>query len=157
MGYKVASKQPPKRDPKLHYDDVAPGLYDDDEVLVELGTLTATVSYTTEWLENGAGVSIKGVARWCKADGTTILTEDGQHVESYAQYTVNPVLVRDHGVEALAKEVLLALMGEPPQLKVEQGPIVAFSEEARLNMSIRNAADTVQKTKSARAPRAILS
>ena len=157
MAYKVATKQPPKRDPNLDWEDVGPGLYDDEEVLVEIDDFTATVSYTTEWLENGGGVSIKATARWCDADGRTILTDEGQHVETFSQFTAGPGFVQDFGVEALVKEVLLSLMGEPPELTVEQGPIVSFSPEARLNMSVKNAVETVKKTKASRNPKAILS
>lgn len=152
MAYSVVESQPPLRDEKLHWEEAGPGLYDDGEVMVKCGTIYATVSFVTTWLENGGGLGIVGTARWCKANGETELTDAYQHVETTSSITISATQIEKHGVAAFAKEALLCLLGEPPALVVSVGdaevPVVMLSEEARLSMSIVNAAKTVKQARS---------
>jgi hypothetical protein len=159
--YKVAKKQPSPRDPSLTWEDRSPGLYDDGEVLVQLDDIHATVSVEHKWLDNGAGVTFFGTARWCDADGQTHLCPQDQHVETFVSLTVDPVTLSKHDFAALKKEVLLALMGEEPELKIDDGegnqvPVIAFSETVKLNGSIRHAAKTVSAMKASSNPKELL-
>lgn len=146
MTYAIASVQPELRDPQVAWDVRAPGLYP-GEALVELGDHLAAVSVETEWLANGAGVVLKGCARWCDADGQTHLCPDGKHVETETRHTADPLSIKTHGLPALKKEMLLLMLGEPAALVhglEDEVPVLGLSEEHRLNASIGHAIDCVQ-------------
>lgn len=145
MSYTKMEPQPGPRAPELDYDDTGPGLYPDESaVVLDDGTMVA-VSVMTEWLENGAGASLAACARAIEADGTTRLTSQSQHIESNFRHTADVVSIERHGLPALAKEVLLLVLGEPATMVDEddgaggtmQVPMVAWSVEIRLNASIR--------------------
>lgn len=117
MTYIVAPIQPPLRDASLAYDAIGPGLYDDGEVLVQIGTDYCAISVDIEWLDNGAGTVFKSIARWCAADGSTLTCPKGAHVESGFSHTALPSDVNTFGVQAIAKDVMLMTLGEQPLLE----------------------------------------
>lgn len=162
MTYQVSKKQPPKRDAEIAWEQAAPGLYDDGEILVELDGIHATVSIEHEWLENGEGVTFLGTARWCDAEGQTQLCPAGKHVESYISHTVDPTQLALHSFDALKRDVLLTLLGEEPHLTVDDGegnlvPVLSLSQTTKLNASIRHAAKTVTAMSQSAALAALLS
>lgn len=161
MSYKLP-KQPPKRDPELEWEEAAPGLYDDGEVLVQLDDIHAAVSVEHKWLDNGAGVTFFGTARWCDPKGKTQLCPEGQHVESYVSLTVDPVTLAQHDFEAFKKDVLLVLIGEEQQLKTDAGDgnmvdVISLHDTVKLNANIRHAAKTVSAMRDSANPLTLLS
>jgi hypothetical protein len=105
-------------------------------------------------MENNGGVSFTGWCRWIDADGQTHLCGHGQHVETAFTFHAPAPLVQELGVSFIAKEMILALLGE--QLDTvertnEAGeavtlPTMGWSEEVRLNASIRHALKAVTDT-----------
>jgi hypothetical protein len=140
MSYTLLSPQPAQRDSSLADDEIGPGLYP-DEAAVELddGSLVA-VSAVAKWQENGAGVILTGCARHIDADGTTHLCPYGAHVETSFSHTAGAGQVAQVGVDAIAKEMMLAMLGEPLT------GLVQWSPELLTNVSIRAAIAAVAST-----------
>lgn len=150
MSYTLLNPQPGPRDAELDWNDAGPGLYPDESALtLEDGTLVA-VSVVPKWLENGAGVAFTGWARWMNEDGSTRLCEHGQHIESSVSYTASAPQVAELGVPAIAKELLLVLLGEPlTQQTLDDDTdmdLIPWSPEFNLNASIRHAITAVEHT-----------
>jgi hypothetical protein len=149
MAYKVKATQPERRAIGLAHGARGAGLYA-EETAVELddGSFVA-VSVVPRWLPNGAGVDFAAVARAIEEDGTAIVCPFGQQVGSTFNFNAGPLLVEELGVDAIAKEVLLAVLGEPPELTRDapvQGkpplkvPVLDLSREVKLNVNVRRAA-----------------
>lgn len=149
MAYTIIDPQPSLRAAELAFDDIGPGLYDDGEVLIMIDTNYAAVSVDTSWLTNGAGVAFTATARWCDDTGQTQLCPNGCHVETLFSYTADPATVNTHGVTALAKDMLLLVLGEDTILLNDESlPVINVPTEVKLNISIRNAISTVEGTAS---------
>jgi hypothetical protein len=165
VAYQIAKTQPPAREPSLSWDTAAPGLYqEDEELLVELDGGHAVVSVVPTWIEGNQGVSLMGVGRLTNEEGETILCH-GLHVESAVTATVTLVDIEKHGINALKKEVLLALLGEPPALTKEIEvtgkepvivPVLGFSDQVRLNASIRHAKKAIEEVQASAHPADLL-
>lgn len=98
------------------YDTVAPGLYP-DETAYELDTgEKVAVSVETYWQENGEGVSFIGFARCIDEDGSSKVTSDGKQVETAYSYVAPAVMVNQYGVNAIATDVALMLLGQDTRL-----------------------------------------
>lgn len=148
MALQRKAEQPPPRAEGLDDDQVAPGLYP-GEVGVQFGAAQyAAVSVEPKWLENGEGVRIRAWARYVYADGRTKLTAHGQHLECAFTAGFSIEEAKAHGVKALAKEVALLVLGEPPVLTravpqadgtIAQRPVLDVSDTVRLNASLREA------------------
>jgi hypothetical protein len=154
MAYELLNPQPGPRDDSLGWDDLGPGLYNDETALVlDSGELIA-VSVVPKWMENGSGVAFTGWARWIEADGQTHLCQHGQHVETAFTYHAIAVIVDKYGIPFIAKEMLHMLLGEPLTMveDVDQDgnpmsyPTLMWSDEVRLNASIRHALKSVSET-----------
>jgi hypothetical protein len=153
MPYTLAPNQPEPRDPGVPYDDVAPGLYPGETALrLNDGKLVA-LSYSSTWLDNGAGVVFQACARWINANGSTKLGPQGQHVEGNASYNAAASFIEMHGVTTIAKELLLLVLGEPPttiEIPGENGPetvpLIGWSQDVILNASIRYAISVIGDT-----------
>lgn len=142
----------PLRDPALEWDQLGPGRYP-GEVVVELASgEKIAVSVDPKWLENGAGVSLDGNARWIEGDGRTKLSAEGAHVESNLMATASLGDVREFGLKPLARDIALILAGEEPRLlrpanaalSVAARPVFALDHHTRAGVSIKNAADVVK-------------
>ena len=162
MAFKIV-KQPKLRAAAAPWEEAAPGLYDDGEVLVQVGDVYAAVSVSQEWYEGG--VNLLGTARWCDADGQTHLTDDGRHVETFYPARVDAGVIAQFGLDALKRDVLLILIGEEPECVVEapveggdalKVPIMQPDLTTRHAMNIVHAAQMVSQMKSAKPERELL-
>lgn len=151
MGFKVKTQQPEARGPGLAVTAVAPGLFGEEKAIeLDDGTFVA-LSVVPRWLPNGAGVDFAGKARLIEADGSAKLCPLGQPIVTTLNFNAGPGLVDElgeDGVDLLAKEVALALLGEPPELtrdvpadggKKVKVATVDLSPEVKLNCSVRKA------------------
>lgn len=142
MAYTKLEPQPARRAADLDYNDVGPGLYSDETALALDDDTHVAVSVETKWMENGGGVQFAGYARWINEDGSTRLTAHNQHIESNLNYSAGAADVQKFGVSAIAKDILLTMLGEERELVVhEEGadpaPMIAWSEDFKLNVNIR--------------------
>jgi hypothetical protein len=154
VAFKIAKKQPKARAADLPVEHPAAGLFD-GEVMVDLGNGKHAALYVEHnWQKTGNGIAFMGMARWCDADGQTHLTPNGEHVETRFPWSVDAFTVQQYGGDDLAplkKEVLLALMGEPPELMLPVGedqppaPLLDISPTVRASVSIRHAIESVEK------------
>jgi hypothetical protein len=152
MAFSKMAVQPGARAADLLPDEIGPGLYP-GEVALQFGAAQfAAVGVDPKWERDtggvAGGVTITARARYIKADGTTKLTghDEPLEVEWRARFSVEDV--KAFGVKALAKEVALVVLGEPPQLMrdvpiegggVEQHPVLNVSDSLRANVSLREA------------------
>jgi hypothetical protein len=126
----------------------------DGEAAVTLaGGDIAAVSVSSRWLENNGGVAFVAAARWMDAEGATRLCPNGQPIRTEASHNADPATIREHGVDAIAKELLLAVLGEAPTMVTRTGesgpfdaPMLMHGEEWRMNASLRHAIDTATAT-----------
>jgi hypothetical protein len=155
MAYKLAKKKIPRRTEDLLYEEVGPGLYE-DETLVTLrsGELVA-VSVEREWLTNGAGIQLRGYARLVNDDGSTQL-HDGADIESVHAATITPSILEKYGADELANEVALIVLGEPPALIVSDQtaegkevklPLIGLDDDTRLGSSIQHQLRAIKAAK----------
>jgi hypothetical protein len=186
MSFVKATSQPPLRDPEWsipgtpQYEELAPGLYP-DEVAVKLddGTLVA-ISVAEEWMENNSGVHLQSWARWIKPDGETQTSPDGKQIESRCSASIGPAQLQINSIDEFRKEMLLAVLGEPPTLRDvpvdpnaiavskpedptfqhlpqnDKIPILPISEEGRLNSSIRHVVETIKQIREVPDPAQLL-
>src|SRR5690349_9550477 len=100
-----------------------------NEIAVDLeGTLVA-VSVTTSWQDNNAGVVFLGTARHIMADGTACLCGNGQEVKTVLSHVADLASVQELGQQVIAKQVMLALLGEPldtHEVDGEQVPLIPW-------------------------------
>jgi hypothetical protein len=129
------------------------GLAAGEAAVVLAGGETAAVSVSSRWLENGGGVAFVAGARWIDPDGVTRLCPNGQQIRVEATHSADPHSVREFGVDAISRELLLAVLGEDPTLIERMGeggafeaPMLMHGEEWRMNASIRHAIDTASAT-----------
>lgn len=149
MTYTIVDPQPPLRDVNLAWEDIGPGLYDDGEVLVSIDTNYAAVSVKTQWLDNGSGAAFTATARWCDNTGQTQVCSNGCQVETVFTHTADPSTIATYTVSALAKDMLLLVLGENPITLTGEGtPVINLSEEVKLNISVRHAISIVEATSS---------
>lgn len=149
MGYTRIHEQPASRDPALAYEERGPGLYTDETAYALDGGEKVAVSVASRRLENGGGVVFQAWARWIEPDGTTKLDADGQEVETTFQHTADAGMVDNLTIPVIAKEMLLAVLGEPAttrELDGEKIPLVAWGNDLRLDVSIRNACRVAKET-----------
>lgn len=134
-----------RRAEALNYGQNGPGLYN-DETLVKLttGQLVA-VSVERHWADNGGGIAFHGYARAINADGSTIEIEGGKHVEAAISFHAPPLVVSEHGADALATDIAKIILGEPPVLTKlvpvddappESRPVVDLPPELIANATI---------------------
>lgn len=141
-----------KRDAALAFDEIAPGLYEGEIAVKVTGRDKVAVSVAPTWLENGAGVWLDGNARWIDASGKTRLSPDGKHVESNVAVTASMADVEEFGIDALARDVAIMLLGEgdrvmraaDPANDVPARPVFMVEENALSGASIKKAIDAVR-------------
>lgn len=112
------------------------------------GTLVA-ISINAKWLDNNGGVWFNGVARHINADGTSCLCGNGNPVQTSCPHTADLNQVQTLGQNAIAKEVQLALLGEPATTEVVDGetvPLIRWSTDFLNNASIKVAAQIAAAT-----------
>ena len=148
MAYIVVEQTIDPRNVSLAYNDVGPGMYPDESVIMKNNQLLA-LSVVPKWLDNNAGVSCIGFARHINADGSTKLTDHNSHVETSLSFTADLNTVERLGIPAIAKEILLALLGEPltkQTINNEEHDIIMWSDEVKLNANIINAITITSQT-----------
>ena len=159
MAFTKMDPQPERRDPTLNADTIAPGLYP-GEVAVRIDMVLPlnppiAVSAEPKRLANGAGVAVTAKARWIRSDGQSRVDKHRQEIATSTSANFGPHEARLHGARALAKELLLLLLGEPAQLMksvplegggTSERPVLDVSDEVRLNASIREAIASVADT-----------
>jgi hypothetical protein len=125
---------------------------DEAAAMLDGGHLVA-VAVSSRWLSNNAGILIVARARWIDEDGAPRSCPHGQEIVTEAAHSADAASVQAHGVAALCREMMLAVLGEPPTLVQRQGedgafeaPMLLHSPEWRLNASIRHAIDTASAT-----------
>lgn len=161
MAFQKMTTQPALRDEKLPEDVIAPGLYPGEvAVRIDMAAFNnppVAVSADMKRLGNGAGVAITAWARAIKTDGESRVDRHGQDIETATTANFTPEDVKQYGARPLAKEVMLLVMGEPPQLSRADGkPVLDVPDAVRLNASIREAIATVVDTGPAEDAGAIL-
>lgn len=111
-----------------------------DEVALELddGTIVA-VSVSPVWEPNNAGVVFTGKARCLCDDGESETCPHGQEIRTTFTYNVAVGLVEERGIDKIAKDVAMALIGEPTE--------TPWSQEFLNNVNIRKAAKVAKQTK----------
>lgn len=129
------------------------GLAASEAAVVLGGGEMAAVSVSTRWLGNGGGVVFVAAARWIDPDGATYLCPNGQEIRTEATHNADPHSVRKFGVDAISRELLLAVLGEGPTFVERAGesgafeaPMLMHGDEWRMNASIRHAIDTASAT-----------
>lgn len=111
-----------------------------DEVALELddGTIVA-VSVSSIWEPNNAGVVFTGKARCLCENGESETCSHGQEIATSFTFNVSSDLVELRGIGNIAKDVAMALIGEPVE--------APWSQELLSNVNIRKAAKVAKKTK----------
>lgn len=177
MAFKKLTKQPPHRSEALAWGDNGPGLHG-DEVAVQLDTgERVAVSVEPKWEPNNTGLALHAWARLIHADGSSFedptgaVDADGRPIVFETSVTMNvpASFVELYGEKALGREMMLAVLGEPPtmvkvavdkkkaaadaaaapagtvlQPAAAEQAIIPMSEEARRNASIRSAIATMK-------------
>lgn len=83
-----------------------------DETVVQLDTgALAAVSCTRKRVD--AGVAYHAIARAISASGLPVLLPDGRPVRTEHKHTVTAGRMEELGDDAIARECLLAVLGEP--------------------------------------------
>lgn len=145
MSYTKVSPQPQLRDP--NNDDIAaPGLYP-SEVAVQLDTGEYVAVYVERtWQENNAGLAFYTSARLINADGSTKLCVAGKEIVIEVRTASVQKDIQDYGADALTKEHVLAVLGEPTtQVPVPDGQpgetmsMMRWDANFLANISIRQA------------------
>lgn len=166
MSYTKLAEQPGPRAGDLEGTDLGPGLFPNETALrLETGHYVA-VSVATRWLEGGHGVAFTACARWITGEGETRTGPEGQHVKvEFSHHAAAETVPEVYTVEQIARELLLAVLGEPPtmvDLSVAEGeapqqqPLIPLSEQVRAAASIRNAITAATATAAAADPGALL-
>lgn len=180
--YRKITKEMPSREPRMleryslaekqtspvrlidPYDQLAPGLYPDEQVVqLDTGEFIA-VSVEANWLD-GAGVALIGYARWVNEDGSSVLSPDGKQVEVSMSNSFDAGWLAKYSQSTLATEIIQLMLGEPgtmvpveiipgspgiipddsiPEttkvdLESTEQPMIALSQEGREQGSIRTA------------------
>lgn len=141
MGFTRLAEQPGPRAPGMEWADNGPGLHT-DEVAVQLdtGELVA-VSVEPKWPENNSGLALHAWGRLINADGsskedpTGAVDAQGRPVVIETSITANiPQDQLDRfGEQALSKELMLAVLGEPmtmTDVDVDEAAAAADAEAA---------------------------
>lgn len=141
-----------------------------DEVVIQLdGDIVAVTSGVPRWLPNNAGVVFEASGRWIEEDGTTKLSPHGDPVVTTMTHCADAISTATYGADVIARELLLALLGEPPEAMKDvlitggpqfapgqniesitssdvepTKPILDLSPEVRLNASIRHAVASIK-------------
>lgn len=105
MAYEVAAEQPE-------------GLRDGETAVLLDSNILIAVKVTPEYLPQGQGVAVHAEARWIEADGTS-KEANGVEVTSGLDSTFDNHFLTTYGLNALTKEVLLTVLGEPHELTRE--------------------------------------
>ena len=152
------------------YDVIAPGLYPDEKAYTLSSGENVAVSLRSDRLTNNGGMAFTVWVRWIKPDGSSKLDDSGQDVEISFRHTADVAQLQEHGDVVIAKELLLAALGEAPEttqtvtidplpadapagmnLLGEPGttvelPIVMIEPTMRLNASIKSAIEYARKS-----------
>ncbi len=152
MAISIITDTIPLRDPDLKWDELGPGRYPNEVIVSITSGEKIAVSVDPKWLENGAGVSLEGNARWVDDTGQTKLDPNGAHVESNLMVTVTMGDVKQFNLKPLAKDVAVVLIGEGPRLMrpadiingVLARPVIDVDQNILNGASIKNAADLVK-------------
>jgi len=148
-----SANQPPLRDAALAADELGPGLYP-GEVVVVIDGQDVAVSVASEWLVNGS-VGFTAWARPIEPDGRTMTGPADQELEREFCYTASARLAAKHGVQTLSVEMMLVVLGEPPTMvdvpadagaTSVQAPIIDLAEDMRVGVSVRQALAVIDDT-----------
>lgn len=145
MSYTKVSPQPPLRDPNSS-DVAASGLYP-CEVAVQLDSGEYVAVYVERtWQENNGGLTYYTSARLTNADGSTMLCVENKEIVVEFRHNSSQAEIAAFGADVLAKEHVLAALGEPlTQVPVPGGttgetmPMIPWDTTFLANVSIRHA------------------
>lgn len=148
MAFTKIDPQPEPRAAELADGAAGPGLYE-GEVALELDDgRRVAAGVETSWLPNNGGVGFYAWARWIEDDGASRITPQGRPAEIDFRYTADAGLIAAAGgVDAIARELLLAVLGEEGgtrEAPAEGGgtaavPVLDLGEAVRRNISVRAA------------------
>lgn len=148
-----SDSQPPLRDPELPYNELGPGRYP-GEVVVVIGGRDVALSASSRWDPKGP-LSIKAWARAIEPDGSTALGPEGQEIEKDFIFPADAGMVKRHTVPVLSAEMMNIMAGEPPTMvdvpvaegaPPVQAPMIYLAEDVRLSVSIREALAVIGDT-----------
>lgn len=191
MAYTLLDPQPPLRDEEMldkaypeggtpddaPYNQVAPGLYPNEKAFVTAQGDIVAIAVESRWLPNNEGVVFNAWGRLINADGSTKLAGDGDdHIETEVSASMTAVEYDRWGQDALAREMLLVILGEPETIverpnppppdinnppegwtETFEAPLIGFSHDYRLNASIQHAMKVAQEASQPFDPAALIS
>lgn len=111
----------------------------DTETMIALDDgIKVAVSVVSVWEPNNAGVVFTGKARCLCNDGEPETCPHGQEICTSFTYNVSASLVEQRGIDNIAKDVAMALIGEPVE--------TPWGQELLNNVNIRKAAKVAKQT-----------
>lgn len=142
MAFKLKAKQPAKakegaertKGPAVNH---GPGLNDGETALELDSGETVSLVIETERQPHGAGLVFIAVTRVLNADGSTAVDDAGGPIFTEFRHTADARQIDELGVDAIAKEMALAILGEPPSKKGVDD-LIPWSVGLKLNVSVRN-------------------
>jgi hypothetical protein len=137
MSYTRSTRNLPLRDEALPYDEVGPGLYEDEDLFeLDTGELVA-VSQQIERDASTGGIVVIAWWRVVKEDGSTDLSAGEMEYEH--RLAVDGAVVEEHGSGPIVRAVLLAMLGEPqePDAPPVIDPAVARNISVRTHLASR--------------------
>lgn len=175
MSYTILDPQPPARSAELEADEIGPGLYP-GEIAVDLGDgYLAAAAVEVERLRNGEGVVLTARARAIEADGTSMPCARLDEIATAMTHRASVAELERDGIDALAREALLIVLGEPPTMVTRDNPpppdpqdppegwteeyeaeLLPISDLARQQASIRHAIEVAEAILAASDPAALL-
>lgn len=107
------------------------------------------VAVRSERNDNGSGQTFFVVARWIGDDGATLIGNDGKPVVIESSHNIPADWIAKHGTDAYAREVLLAALGEEPDVHIDvptdQAAAVVSAKGAAATLPAGTAADATKK------------
>jgi hypothetical protein len=155
MTFALADPQPGPRADSLDTEALGPGLYPSEVALALSGGALVAAGLETAWLPNNGGVSFTAWARWIEADGSSRTTAQGERAEIEFRYTADAATIAAMGgVEAIGRELLLAVLGEDGGTRAAPAdgggaievPVLDLGEGVRRTIRIRAAIAAIEST-----------
>lgn len=110
-------------EPDSPYCQPAPGLYPGEIALrLDSGHYVA-VDVQYERIETGEGAALLACARWIDGTGQTKTDAADKHIEGVYPHSVKQEVIEKHGMDAIRRAMLLAVLGEEPELVDIEAPV----------------------------------
>lgn len=161
MPYSAMAKPPKVRTSDVPIDEPAPGLLPGEEAVHLDSGEDAAVIVEQRRMPNGSGMYFLARSRIIDADGATKLDEFGQPIMCEFGHTADMLQIDQMGVDAIAKELALVVLGEDPTTVRRSGndepePVIPWPRSIRLEVSIRSASKLAGKSGKARNIKSLL-